>query len=88
VAFSGVAADYIYEKCACRRPQFCVSDEDRVDRGIPGPGDIGQNRLAEAAEGERLMRAGGWAFIILSWGIILWLTIFCFAKVFGKKVLK
>jgi glycerol uptake facilitator-like aquaporin len=34
------------------------------------------------------MEKGGWVFIILSWGLIIGLTLFCFAKVFGKKVLK
>jgi hypothetical protein len=34
------------------------------------------------------MRPGGWVFLILSWGIILGLTIFCFFKVFSKKELK
>ena len=31
------------------------------------------------------MSLGGWVFIILSWGFIIILTIFCFYKVFFKK---
>jgi hypothetical protein len=31
------------------------------------------------------MTWAGWLFLILSWGFILWLTVFCFAKVFSKK---
>ncbi len=31
------------------------------------------------------MNLGGWVFIILSWGFIVILTIFCFYKVFSKK---
>lgn len=34
------------------------------------------------------MKPAGWVFLILSWGLILGLTIFCFAKVFSKKELK
>ena len=34
------------------------------------------------------MKTGGWIFLIFSWGIILWLTVFCFIKVFSKKELK
>jgi len=34
------------------------------------------------------MSFGGWLFLILSWGIILWLAVFCFIKVFSKKELK
>ena len=30
------------------------------------------------------MNLGGWIFIILSWGIILVLSIFCFRRVFKK----
>lgn len=31
------------------------------------------------------MTLEGWVFLIISWGIILGLTIFCFVKVFSKK---
>jgi hypothetical protein len=31
------------------------------------------------------MSASAWIFLILSWGSILGLTVFCFAKVFSKK---
>jgi len=31
------------------------------------------------------MKLGGWIFIFLSWGFILWLVVFCFIKVFSKK---
>ena len=34
------------------------------------------------------MKILGWIFLIISWGIILGLTIFCFVKVFSKKELK
>lgn len=34
------------------------------------------------------MTLEGWVFLIISWGIILGLTIFCFVKVFSKKELK
>ncbi len=34
------------------------------------------------------MKIGGWVFIVLSWGIILGLTVFCFIKVFVRKELK
>ena len=34
------------------------------------------------------MRLAGWIFLIFSWGIILGLTFFCFAKVFSKRELK
>jgi len=33
------------------------------------------------------MRIGGWIFLIISWGLILGLTIFCFTKVFSRKEL-
>jgi hypothetical protein len=31
------------------------------------------------------MSVSAWVFLILSWGFILGLTVFCFAKVFSKK---
>ena len=31
------------------------------------------------------MRLSGWAFLILSWGFIIALTVFCFYKIFAKK---
>jgi hypothetical protein len=31
------------------------------------------------------MTCGGWLFLALSWGFILWMTGFCFARVFSKK---
>jgi hypothetical protein len=34
------------------------------------------------------MNAGGWVFLILSWGVIIALTVLCFNKVFSKKELK
>jgi len=34
------------------------------------------------------MRLGGWLFLVLSWAVILGLTIFCFIKVFSKKEIK
>jgi len=32
-----------------------------------------------------IMNIGGWIFLILSWGFIIGLTIFCFCRVFSKK---
>ena len=34
------------------------------------------------------MNYGGWILLILSWGFIIGLTIFCFVKVFSKKDLR
>jgi len=34
------------------------------------------------------MKIGGWIFFILSWGMIIALSISCFIKVFSKKELK
>jgi len=34
------------------------------------------------------MRIDGWVFLIISWGIILGMAVFCFVKVFLKKELK
>jgi len=34
------------------------------------------------------MKILGWIFLIISWGALLGLTIFCFVKVFSKKELK
>lgn len=34
------------------------------------------------------MKIGGWILLVLSWGMIVGLSIFCFKKVFSKKVLK
>jgi len=34
------------------------------------------------------MKLSGWVFIILSWGMILVLTVYCFGRVFSKKELK
>jgi len=34
------------------------------------------------------MKIGGWIFLILSWGMIISLSIICFMKVFSKKELK
>ncbi len=34
------------------------------------------------------MRVSGWLLFGLSWGMILFLTVFCFSKVFAKKELK
>jgi len=31
------------------------------------------------------MSIAGWLFLIISWGLIIGLTIFCFARVFSKK---
>jgi len=33
------------------------------------------------------MNLGGWILLILSWGVILGLTVFCFMKVFSKNKL-
>jgi len=34
------------------------------------------------------MKIGGYIFLIISWGTILAITIFCFIKVFSRKELK
>jgi hypothetical protein len=34
------------------------------------------------------MKINGWIFLVVSWGLILGLTTFCFIKVFSKKELK
>jgi len=34
------------------------------------------------------MRLSGWIFIILSWGMIIALIVFCLIKIFTKKELK
>jgi len=34
------------------------------------------------------MNLSGWVLMIISWLIILALTVFCFIRVFSKKVLK
>ena len=34
------------------------------------------------------MTIGGWILLILSWGMILGVSIFCFKKVFTKKEFK
>ena len=31
------------------------------------------------------MTLAGWILLILSWGLIIALNVFCFVKVFGKK---
>ena len=31
------------------------------------------------------MRPSGWVFLVLSWGFITALVIFCFYKIFAKK---
>lgn len=31
------------------------------------------------------MNVGGWIFLIVSWGFIIILTVFCFYKVLSKK---
>lgn len=31
------------------------------------------------------MRPDGWLFLIISWGLIVGLTVFCFRQVFKKK---
>jgi hypothetical protein len=31
------------------------------------------------------MTAGGWAMLVLSWGFIVGLTLFCFTRVLAKK---
>ena len=37
-------------------------------------------------EGElRKMKLSGWLFLLVSWGFIIGLTIFCFYKIFTKK---
>lgn len=38
-------------------------------------------------EGAR-MNPGGWIFLGLSWAGIIGLTVFCFIKIFSKKVVK
>lgn len=34
------------------------------------------------------MNIKGWLFLILSWGLILGIAVFCFGKVISKKELK
>ena len=31
------------------------------------------------------MTAAGWAFLLLSWTAILWVTVFCFARLLRPK---
>jgi len=31
------------------------------------------------------MRLGGWIFMILSWGAIIWVTAFSFRRILSKK---
>ena len=31
------------------------------------------------------MTPAGWILLVLSWGLIIALNVFCFVKVFGKK---
>ena len=40
--------------------------------------------MGEEEEG-KAMRLSGWAFLILSWGFIMLLTIFCFYRILTKK---
>jgi len=34
------------------------------------------------------MSTGGWIFLIISWGLILGMAVFCFIKVFSRKEFK
>jgi len=34
------------------------------------------------------MKIAGWVFLVVSWGMTLWLTTLCFVKVFSKKEIK
>ena len=36
---------------------------------------------------KKSMRESGWLFLVLSWGFIIALVIFCFYKIFSKKKL-
>lgn len=40
--------------------------------------------MEQEKEGDA-MRPSGWIFLVLSWGLIFELVIFCFYKIFTKK---
>ena len=85
-----MASYNIYEKYLCGEPSFYLRNEVSVITDFSDPGNFGKGCLEKkkSAIRENQMRIGGWIFIIISWGLILGLTAFCFIKVFSRKELK
>lgn len=90
MVLAGVASYDIYEKCFFAKSAVYPGNEVRLNIGVSGFSSFSQDCLGEkkGAGGKDAMSISGWAFLILSWGLILALTVFCFIKVFSKKELK
>lgn len=90
MVLAGVATYHIYEKCFLDKP--CVYPRDKVRPVIDIPDISGSGKSCLEKEknrsGEDEMRSGGWIFLVISWGLILGLSAFCFVKVFSKKEIK
>jgi hypothetical protein len=90
VVLAGVDTYNIYEKCFPAKPAVYSGGKVRFIINILNLGDFGKSCL-EKEKGrsrEDEMKLAGWIFLIVSWGIILGLTAFCFIKVFSKKEIK
>lgn len=87
---AGMASYNIYEKYLCGEPAFYLRDKIRVIADFSHLGNFGKGCLEKekSAIRENQMRIDGWVFLIISWGIILVMAVFCFVKVFSKKELK
>ncbi len=84
-----MAADHYFEGCRGKQQVFHHLDAGRADTYLFGSCRTGKNRLAqEKYFRQENMNKYGWFFLIFSWATILWLTAFCFMKVFSKKELK
>jgi len=87
---AGVAAYNIYEKCLFDKSTVHPGDKVGSIINILNLGNFSKSCLGkeEKRSGEDAMNPGGWIFLIISWGIILGLSAFCFIKVFSKKEIK
>ena len=84
---AGVAADNNDEERIRDRQAIYFGYSFRFITGIYNFSSFGKDCLEteEAGEGEAKVNLGGWIFLILSWGLIIGLVVFCFVKVFAKK---
>ena len=90
MVLAGVAAHNIYEECLISKSILYIGHKGGFIVDILDLGDFGKGCLEKKTDATRgdEMRFDGWLFLIISWGVIFGLTIFCFIKIFSKKELK
>ena len=92
VVYPGMVANHSHEKYCSGEPDICYGNACRfifIICGIGYPCEAGlDEKTVVPGRRTETMTIQGWILMGFSWGIIIVLTVFCFVKIFKKKVLK